>query len=134
MADCEREAAKNPFALYFLVVPIALDKDVRQSPEQFEENYGSYSLMSSKAMLDGLHDRSLTLVSTPFRYAIIDSATGITKTWGTATGVSKFTHDGGTTAFSKFRVAIDVAGRDPKWTSEFRRRTGVCYWINVRFP
>ena len=32
-------------------------------------------------MLDGLRDHSLTVNSKPFRYAIIDSATGKTKTW-----------------------------------------------------
>jgi hypothetical protein len=133
MAECELEASKNPFTLYFLVIPVVLGNDARQSPEQFEENYGSYSLMSAKTMLDGLRDRSLTLTPASFRYAIIDSATGNMKGWSAATGVSKFTHDS-TATYSKFRVAIDVSGKDPKWSNEFSRRTGVCYWINVRFP
>ena len=130
MAECDLEAAKNPFTLYFLAIPIVLGSDARQSSERYEEDYESYSLMPSQAMLDGLRDRSLVLASTPFRYAIIDSATGTTKTWSTATGMSKFTHD--TTAFSKFRVRFGVAGKDPKWSNEYPRRVGECYWVNVR--
>ena len=130
MAECDLEAAKNPFALYFLVVPVMPGSEACQSSLPFEEDYESFSLMPSTAILDGLRDRSLTLSLTPFRYAILEGATGKTKTWTAATGVSKFTLD--TVAFTKFRVRIDVSGKDPKWSNEYQRRAGECYWVNAR--
>jgi hypothetical protein len=131
MAQCDLEAAKNPFALYFLVMPVVLGKEARKSSSRSEEDYASFSLMPSTAMLDGLRDRSLTLSVTPFRYAILDNASGKIKAWSATTGVSKFTHDD-TGGFSKFKVRIDVSGNNAKWSNEYRRRAGECYWVNVR--
>ena len=130
MAQCNREAAKNPFALYFLVVPVGLGSETA-IPRRDQKTYASFFLMPSTAMLDGLRDGSLTISLTPFRYAILDSVSGKTKAWGATSGVSKFTHDD-TGGFSKFKVRIDVSGNDARWSDEYRRRAGECYWVNAR--
>jgi hypothetical protein len=132
MAECDQEAEKNPDALHFLVTPIMPAGDAFRLSAEAREEYDSYSLVTAKAMLEGLQDGSLALNARPFRFAIIDSATGQTQTWSAATGMSKFTHKDAA-AFSKFRVGFDIPDKGPQWSNEYPRRAGVCYWVNVRF-
>ena len=52
MAECDLAAAKNPFAVYFLVTPNAINSNLRQGANMSGEDYGWYSLMSLKARLE----------------------------------------------------------------------------------
>jgi hypothetical protein len=130
MDQCDRQAASNPFSLYFLVIPVVSAGDARQWLAPIEEDYGSYSLLQSQPLLDGLRDRTLTLSSAPFRYFIVDSASGKIKSWSAETGVSSFKLD--EAGFSKFKLGFDGSDQKPKWSKEFPRSAGVCYWVNVR--
>ncbi|MEI8152896.1 MAG: hypothetical protein WCG92_15020, partial [Hyphomicrobiales bacterium] len=133
MGECDIEATKNPFGLYFLVTAAVPGSAAPQSKDRPADDYETFSLTTSTAMLDGLRDGSLTLNTKPFRYSIIDSASGKTKTWNVTAGVSKISHDDNV-AFSKFKVGVDASGKAPKWSNEYSRRTGTCYWVNIRLP
>jgi hypothetical protein len=132
MAECDREAERNPDTLHFLVTPVMPAGDAFRLSAEAREEYDSFSLVTAKAMLEGLQDGSLALNARPFRFVIIDSATGQTQIWSAATGMSKFTHKDAA-AFSKFRVGFDIPDKGPQWSNEYPRRAGVCYWVNVRF-
>ena len=133
MAECDSEAQKDPDTLYFLVTPIMRISDAPQWTVHQWEDYSSFLLLASNAMLEGLRDGLFTVNTTPFRFAIIDSATSKTQTWDAATGVSKFVHKEEKSGFEKFRLGFDVPGKGPQFSNEYPRRPGVCYWVNVRF-
>src|SRR5207244_13619707 len=97
-----------------------------------DEEDDSCFLAASKSVLDGLRDQTLAVNATSYRFAIIDSATGKTQIWIAASGPSKFTHSD-TLAFSKFRVGFDVPNKGLRWSNEYARRAGVCYWVNAGF-
>ncbi|MBI3759654.1 MAG: hypothetical protein HY269_07860, partial [Deltaproteobacteria bacterium] len=132
MTECDQEAAKDPFSLHFLVIPIIATGGSPRSAELAGEDYGSFYLAPSKSMLDGLRNKTLTINTTSHRFAIIDSATGKMQIWTAASGVSKFTHSD-TLAFSKFRIGFDVPDKGLQWSNEYLRRAGVCYWVNADF-
>ena len=132
MAQCDQEAGQNPFSLHFLVTPVVAASSASQPATLPGEAYDSFFLATSESVLDGLRNKTLTVNGASYRFAIIDSATGKTQIWGAASGLSKFTHSD-TAAFAKFRVGFDVPDKGPQWTAEYRRRAGVCYWVNARF-
>jgi hypothetical protein len=132
MAECDQQAQRDPDTLYLLVIPIVPAGDAFRLSAEMKEEYDSFTLVTSKSMLAGLQDGSFALNARPFRFAIIDSATGKTQIWSTATGVSKFTHRDAA-AFSKFRLGFDIPDKGPQWSNEYPRNAGVCYWVNVRF-
>lgn len=131
MADCDREAAQNPNAIYVLLVPLRRNTDGNTAPPG--ERYESFVLTTSKAALDGLQDGSYSLNLWRFAFAIVDSANNQTKAWNMVGGVTTLTHSAG--GFSKFRIGFDVAGRGfgMRWSNEYSRQPGTCYWINVQF-
>lgn len=134
MADCDDEAAKNPDALYFLIVPaISPTKDYQTwSPLSVGDIGTSVILLRSKDALDGLRNGSLVLFTGPYKFSIIDSNTDLTHAWPTVTGVTKFAKSDAA-AISGFRVRFgfsDVVGDTPS-NFRFPRDKGVCYWVSA---
>jgi hypothetical protein len=133
MADCDREAAQDRGTLYLLLIPLRRNTDGGQSTAPPGERYESFFLTTSKAALDGLQEGSYSLNLWPFGFAVIDSANKQTKSWNMVAGVTRLTHSAD--GFSKFQVGFDIASRGygMRWSNEYSRQTGTCYWINVQF-
>jgi hypothetical protein len=133
MADCDVEAAKSPNGLYFFVTPVmpATVETATSLVPPAGDNYGSFSLVPSQAMLGGIEDGSLTVKKSPYEFSIVDLQTKQIKKWDSAKGASRFTYPN-TDGFSKFQIAFDFGDKNVKWTSEFDRQKGNCYWVNVR--
>jgi hypothetical protein len=134
MADCDMEAAKNPDGLYFLVTPLApatLEAATSLAPPA-ADNYGSFSLVPSQAMFSGIEGDSLKFTKSQIEFSIIDMQTTQIKQWGSAMmGPSMFTYPNAD-GFSKFQIGFDFGDKSVKWTSEYDRQKGNCYWVNVR--
>lgn len=134
MADCDQEAAANPDALYFLIVPaVSPMKDYSHwAPLSVGDIGTSIILLRSKDALDGLRNGSLAVYSGPYRFSIIDSSTEITHDWGPVKGVAKFIKLDAA-AIGGFRVRFsfaDLVGDSPS-NFRFPRDKGVCYWVSA---
>jgi hypothetical protein len=91
-------------------------------------------LLSSQVMIDGLKDQTLMPHRVRYSLFLLDGATRNQHNLGTATGVFKASHRDAAWLAS-FRIGFDLSGSgaNPKWSNEFQRRKGVCYWVNVMF-
>jgi hypothetical protein len=134
MKDCDDEAAKDPDTMYFLVIPLAPGKGSVEEWSARGESYDTFVLLPSKIMVDGLGNRSLLPRSVRYSVSLYDSATRHRYLLGAGTGVLKSAQRD-TTWLGNFRLGFDLtgSGQYPKWSNEFTRRKGVCYWVNVLF-
>jgi hypothetical protein len=84
--------------------------------------------------VDGLGNRSLVPRPVQYSLSLFDTATRRRYLLGAATGVLKSTQRNAAWLGS-FRLGFDLTGtgENPKWSNEFTRRKGVCYWVNVIF-
>jgi len=134
MNDCDDEAARNPDALYFLIVPaISPIKDYSQwAPLSVGDIGTSVILLRSKDALDGLRSGSLAIYPGQYRFSIIDTSTEATHNWGPAAGVAKFVKPDAAT-ITGFRVRFSFADFVGDTPSNFRfpRDKGVCYWVSA---
>jgi hypothetical protein len=134
MKDCDDEAAKDPDTMYFLVIPLSPAKSSVEEWLAQGESYDSFILLPSKVMVDGLGNRSLVPRPVQYSLSLFDTATRRRYLLGAATGVLKSTQRNAAWLGS-FRLGFDLTGtgENPKWSNEFTRRKGVCYWVNVIF-
>jgi hypothetical protein len=134
MKQCDDEATKDRDSLYFLVVPVAPAKGTVQQWLSQGESYDTFVLLSSQVMIDGLKDQTLVPHRVRYSLFLLDGATRNQHNLGTATGVFKASHRDAAWLAS-FRIGFDLSGSgaNPKWSNEFQRRKGVCYWVNVMF-
>jgi hypothetical protein len=133
MTECDGEAEKHPDSLYFLVIPIAPTSKSAKLPEYDApiEIGKNVLVVTSKELLDGLKDGSLTLYRRPFAFSIHESASNTSYKWD-STGASQLAARQAS-PLKSFKVGIKLPGRaDVEWsTAEFPSNTGTCYWVNA---
>jgi hypothetical protein len=134
MKNCDDEASKDLDAMYFLVIPLAPAKGPAQEWTAKGESYDTFILLPSKVMVDGLGDGSLVPRSPQYSLSLYDSLTRRSYSLGAGSGVLKSAHRNAAWLGS-FRLGFNLtgSGQNPKWSNEFNRRKGVCYWVNVMF-
>jgi hypothetical protein len=134
MKDCDDEAAKDPDTMYFLVIPLAPATRPVEEWTTKGETYDTFILLPSKVMMDGLGDRSLVPRSLQYFLSLYDTTTRLSYRLGAGSGVFKSAQRNAAW-LGNFRLGFDLtgSGQNPKWSNEFSRRKGVCYWVNVMF-
>jgi hypothetical protein len=133
MASCDRQAAKNPNGLYFLVFPVepaTLEAAAPIVPPPVPKD-SPFFLIQSPSLLRGLGDGYLELSARPYRFSVLDTETRNVKRWNPANGASKFS-DPNAPAISKFKIGFDFEDHVLTWTHEYDRQKGACYWVNLR--
>jgi hypothetical protein len=132
--DCDVEAARNPDALYFVILPLL--SPVKNYQPWIAASVGeigtSVILLRSKDALDGLRDGSLNLYRGAYTFSIIDAATEATHAWSEAVGVARLGKTGAADV-TGFRVRFGFADFVGDTPSNFRfpRQKGVCYWVSA---
>jgi hypothetical protein len=134
MSDCDAAAARDPDSLYFLVLPLVqanrTDNSWRAIALQTVGN--SYLLLSAKDALDGLRDGKLVLRPNRYTFSALDSGTGATYSWTSATGLSRLARkDSGAVKTLKLGFDFSEAQTGAQWSAEFKRDRGICYWVTA---
>lgn len=134
MADCDQEAARNPDALYFLIIPVmpASTDPKDWSPAAVGQVGRSVLLLKSKDMLDGLGNGSLALYGGRYTFSIIDPANGSGHVWSPGVGLAKLSKpDVG--PLNAFSIAFALADGPPETQLGFKflRDKGICYWVGA---
>jgi hypothetical protein len=134
MNDCDADAARNPDALDFVILPLL--SPIRNYQPWIAASVGdigtSVILLRSKDALDGLRDGSLTLYDGPYMFSIVDAATEVAHTWDRAHGVTRLDKRDAA-QIASFRVRFGFADFVGDTPSNFRfpRQKGVCYWVSA---
>jgi len=134
MADCDAAAAQDRDALYFLILPMlpASKTDRSWAALALQTVGNSFILLSSKDALDGLANNTLVLRPGRYTFAVLDTESGATYSWTSATGLSRLAkREAGAAKTLKLGFDFSEAQTGPQWTAEFRREPGSCYWVSV---
>jgi hypothetical protein len=134
IGQCEREAARTPYTLYFLVIPVVpTDGDAKAWIPKSNGTIGtSVLLLGSQDTLEGLRAGSLRLDRRAYRFSILDPATSHAYDWRLALGVHKFAiRDASTIA--AFKPGFDFRSRGGvTWADgAIPREAGTCYWTGT---
>jgi hypothetical protein len=134
MSDCDAAAAKDPDSLYFLVLPMRpADPNDRSWGGRALQTVGSsYFLLSAKDALDGLRENRLTLRPERYTFSALDTESGQTYSWTSATGMSRLSRRE-SSAVQTLKVGFDFseAQAGAQWSAEFKRERGICYWLSA---
>ena len=134
MSDCDAAAAQDPEALYFLILPLVAANPADQSWRGLAlQTVGSdILLLSAKDALDGLRDKKLNLRSGRYTFAVLDTGSGATYAWTSATSVTRLSK-AKVGAIKSLRLGFDfsAAQAGSQWSAEFKRDVGACYWVSV---
>jgi hypothetical protein len=134
MSDCDAAAASDPDSLYFLVLPMrpADPNDRSWSARALQTVGSSYFLLSAKDALDGLRDNRLTLRPERYTFSALDTESGQTYSWTSATGMSRLSRRE-SSAVKILKVGFDFseAQAGAQWSAEFKRERGICYWLSA---
>jgi hypothetical protein len=134
MSDCDAEAIRLPDQLHFLVLPLlpskAAENDWRSLALQEVGN--TFLLLSAKDALDGLRDGKLVVRDGRYTFAVLDSATGQSFSWTSATRIARLSRPA-PNEVKALKLGFDFSGTQngAQWSSEFRRDPGTCYWVSV---
>jgi hypothetical protein len=134
MADCDAAAAQDRDGLYFLILPMlpASKTDRSWAALALQTVGNSFILLSSKDALDGIANNTLMLRPGRYTFAVLDTESGATYSWTSATGLSRLSKgDAGAAKTLKLGFDFSEAQTGPQWTAEFRREPGSCYWVSV---
>jgi hypothetical protein len=134
MSDCDTAAAHEPDSLYFLVVPLlpgnAANHDWR--PVALQTIGAAYMLLGASDALDGLGDGKLTVRPGRYTFAVLDTASGMTYSWTSATAMSRLARkDSGSVKTLKVGFDFSPTQIGPQWSAEIKRAAGTCYWVMV---
>jgi hypothetical protein len=134
MSECDAEATRQPDQLHFLVLPLlpakAAENDWRSLALQEVGN--TFLLLSAKDALDGLRDGKLVVRRGRYTFSVLDSASGTTFSWTSATDISRLSKPVGQDIKS-LRLSFDFSAAQTggQWSNEFPRAPGTCYWVSV---
>jgi len=134
MSDCDAAAAEDQDSLYFLIVPMvpASKADRSWAALALQTVGNSYILLSGKDALDGLADNTLLLRPARYTFAILDTVSGTTFAWTSATGLSRLTkRAAGDVKTLKLGFDFSEAQTGAQWSAEFQRARGTCYWVSA---
>jgi hypothetical protein len=134
MSDCDAAAASDPDTLYFLVLPMrpADPADRSWSALALQTVGSSYLLLSAKDALDGLRNNRLTLRPDRYTFSALDTESGQTYSWTSATGMSRLSRrESGATKTLKLGFDFSEQQAGAQWSAEFKRERGICYWLSA---
>jgi hypothetical protein len=134
MSDCDAEATREPDKLHFLVLPLLPAKGAENDWRSLalQEVGNTFLLLSAKDALDGLRDGKLAVRPGRYTFSVLDSATGATYSWTSATEVSRLSRPAAKDVKAlKLGFDFSAAQTGAQWSSEFRRDPGTCYWVSV---
>jgi hypothetical protein len=134
MADCDAAAAQDRDALYFLILPMlpASKTDRSWAALALQTVGNSFILLSSKDALEGLANNTLVLRPGRYTFAALDTESGATYSWTSATGLSRLAkREAGAVKTLKLGFDFSEAQTGAQWTAEFQRERGSCYWVSV---
>jgi hypothetical protein len=134
MSDCDAAAASDPDSLYFLVLPMrpADPADRSWNALALQTVGSSYLLLSAKDALDGLRNNRLTLRPDRYTFSALDTESGQTYSWTSATGMSRLSRrDSGATQRLKLGFDFSEQQAGAQWSAEFKRERGICYWLSA---
>ncbi|HEY4748614.1 MAG TPA: hypothetical protein VIH38_13655, partial [Steroidobacteraceae bacterium] len=134
MSDCDAAAASDPDSLYFLVLPMrpADPADRSWSALALQTVGSSYLLLSAKDALDGLRNNRLTLRPDRYTFSALDTESGQTYSWTSATGMSRLSRrESGATKSLKLGFDFSEQQAGAQWSAEFKRERGICYWLSA---
>jgi hypothetical protein len=134
MSDCDAEAIKTPDQLHFLVLPLLPSKGAESDWRALalQEVGNTFLLLSAKDALDGLRDGKLVVRDGRYTFAVLDSATGQSYSWTSATRIARLSRPA-PKDIKALKLGFDFSSTQngPQWSSEFRRDPGTCYWVSV---
>lgn len=134
MSDCDAEATKDPNSLHFLVLPMVPQKGAENDwrSAALQEVGNTFLLLSAKDALDGLRDGKLAVRPGRYTFAVLDSTTGQTYSWTSATNIARLSRPASQDVKAlKLGFDFSAAQSGAQWSSEFRRDPGTCYWVSV---
>ncbi len=134
MSDCDAAAAQDQGALYFLILPMvpAGGTERTWAAQALQTVGNSFILLSSKDALEGLANNTLMLRPGRYTFAIVDSESGASYSWTSATGLARLTkREAGATKMLKLGFDFSEAQTGAQWTSDFQRERGACYWVSA---
>jgi hypothetical protein len=134
MSDCDAEAVKLPDQLHFLVLPMVPSKGAENDWRALalQEVGNNFLLLSAKDALDGLRDGKLVVRDGRYTFAVLDSATGQSYSWTSATRIARLSRPAPTEMKSlKLGFDFSAAQTGAQWSAEFKRDPGACYWVSV---
>ena len=135
MSDCDASAAQEPDSLNFLVLPLLPRNIGDWRPVALQTIGNAYMLLGAKDGLDGLSNGKLAVRSGRYTFAVLDTASGMTYSWTSATGMSRLARkDSGAMKTLKLGFDFSPAQSGPQWSAEFKRDRGTCYWVVPLVP
>ena len=138
ITQCEAEAARNPDALYFLVIPLLATGGDQQAwaPKSNGTVGGSILLLGLRDTLEALNAGSLRLAPQAFNFSILEPSAARVYKWKPARGVQKFAIRDAKTVVA-FRPGFEIpAGGETRWADggTITRATSTCYWTGALMP
>jgi zinc-ribbon domain len=133
MKQCDEQAAKDPKALHYLVIPLVDEPRDEPGWRRISINdIGNAILVSAEDMLAGLRRKALRITNDEYVFSARNEATKDVLTWKPSTGVRKFVVNDAS-AIKQFRVQFQSndAARAINWGTTFERQAGNCYWVNA---
>ena len=134
MSDCDDEARKNPDSLLFFILPVTTANPADDSwrKDALQTVGGDVLLLSASATVDGLRDHRLYLRSGRYTFAVLDTGSGATYSWTSATGMTRLSKSK-VGSIKSLRLGFDfsVAQAGPQWSADFKRDVGACYWVSA---
>jgi hypothetical protein len=133
MTECDRQAAKEPNTLQFLVVPMVDDPPDDRGWRRISLNdIGNAILINAEDTLAGLKRKALRISTDSYVFSARNEDTKVVYRWSASTGVRKFVVADGS-AIQSFKIQFESsdAGRAANWGATFVRKPGNCYWVNA---
>ena len=130
-------ATQDPDSLYFLILPLLPAKSATDDWRSvaLQQVSDAFLLLSAKDALDGLRDGKLAVRPGRYTFSVLDSATGQTYSWNSATAVSRLSKKAPNSLKSlKLGFDFSEAQTGGQWSTEFKRDPGTCYWVSVLVP
>ena len=93
----------------------------------------TFLLLSGQDALDGLRDGKLMVRPGRYTFAVLDSASGQSFSWTSATSIARLSKPALAGREDRSSSASISPPRRParRWSNEFRRDPGTCYWVSV---
>jgi hypothetical protein len=133
LRECDKDAAKDPGALHFIVTPLVdAAKDEPGWRRISLNDVGNAILIKADDMIAGLKRGALRISPAEYVFAIRNESTNIVYKWNPAVGVKRFSSPKAEDV-EKFRIQFQSRSGTGSlaWGAVFGRRPGNCYWVNA---
>jgi hypothetical protein len=133
MKQCDDEAAKDPKALHYLVIPLIDEPRDDVGWRRISINdIGNAILVKAEDMIAGLKRKALRVGTEEYVFSARNETTKDVLTWKPSSGVRKFViSDASEIGEFKVQFQSNDAARAINWGATFERQAGNCYWVNA---